>query len=89
MSKNPYENLRVLKKFVKRECEKLQKSDKTFKDIYNIVLKKSYIIRISISEDFMKIAGLDLSISSSGIIIEEIDDNFEKINISNGVEIVF
>lgn len=29
----------------------------------------------------MKIAGLDLSISSSGIIIEEIDDNFEIKNI--------
>lgn len=29
----------------------------------------------------MKIAGLDLSISSSGIVIEELDDNFEKIKV--------
>lgn len=44
MSKNPYENLRVLKKFVKRECEKLQKSDKTFKDIYNIVFYRDMVM---------------------------------------------
>ena len=37
MSKNPYENIRLLKKFVKNECKKLQESNKTFEDIYNIV----------------------------------------------------
>lgn len=44
MSKNPYENLRVLKKFVKCECEKLKNSNQTFEDIYNIVFYRDAVM---------------------------------------------
>ncbi len=57
MSKNPYENIRLLKKFVKNECKKLQESNKTFEDIYNIVFYRDMVMA---ETSFMTPSGLEI-----------------------------
>lgn len=44
MRKNPYANLRVLKKFVNRECRKLSESQQTFADIYTIIFHRDMVM---------------------------------------------
>jgi len=70
MSKNPYENIHLLKKFVKNECKKLQESNKTFEDIYNIVFFRDMVMA---ETSFM---------TSNGIEIKEFtyDEIREKVN---------
>lgn len=75
MSKNPYENLRVLKKFVKRECEKLQKSDKTFRDIYNIVFYRDMVMA-------------ETSSASSGMQIQEYTYKDVRVSVENIAKII-
>lgn len=44
MGKNPYANLRSVKKFAKSECALLSNSNQTFADIYNIIFQRDLIM---------------------------------------------